>query len=77
MVGAFAAVSIMGMIGDIGTMAWGAVASIPCIVALLIPAFKFEQPNNDSWYFSSGFTYPVILVISVVNGLGQGAAESA
>lgn len=67
----------MGMIGDIGTMAWGGVASIPFIAGLLIPAFKFEQPNNDNWYFSTGFTYPVIMVISIINGLGQGAAESA
>ena len=39
--GAFAAPAFMGMIGDINTMAWGAVASIPFIVGLLIPAFKY------------------------------------
>lgn len=58
-------------------MAWGAVASIPFIVSMLIPAFKKYYPTSNAWYLSSGFTYPVILFVSIVNGLGQGAAESA
>lgn len=75
--GALASVSFMAMIGDIGTMAWGAVASIPFVVAMLIPAFRYTNQTSDSWYFSNGFTYPIIILVSVINGLGQGAAESA
>lgn len=39
-IGSFIAVSIMEKIGDIYTMAWGAVICLPYIVSLLLPAFK-------------------------------------
>jgi hypothetical protein len=64
----------MEKIGDIKVMFWGAVVCLPYITSLLIPAFKSERENDDGWYFSSGFVYTVILIVSLINGIGEGMA---
>lgn len=73
-IGSFIAVSIMEKIGDIYTMAWGAVICIPYITSLILPAFKDQFPDNNNWYFSQAFVYIIIIVFSMLNGMGEGMA---
>jgi hypothetical protein len=54
-------------------MAWGAVVCIPYTLSLLLPASK-DLYDLDGWYVSQGFIYFLVLITSVFNGLGEGAA---
>ena len=63
---------IMMKIGGIKSMAYFALLNIHFIVALLLPAYKAENMDSESWVLSSAFVYPIILVTSLLNGFGQG-----
>jgi hypothetical protein len=59
--------------GDIWTMARGAAICIPYTLSLILPASKLVY-DLDGWYVSSEFIYPLVLITSMFNGLGEGAA---
>ena len=73
-IGSFIAMNIMEKIGDIKTMAWGALVCLPYITSLLFPAYRSENLTSNAWYYSSVFVYIVLLVFSLFNGLGEGMA---
>ena len=58
-------------------MAWGAVICLPYIISLLLPAFEYSDKNNNSWYFSQLFVYVIILAFSLLNGIGEGMAQTS
>lgn len=65
---------IMEKLGDIRTMAWGALVCLPYIATLLFPAYYSDNLGSTAWYFSSVFVYIVLLFFSLFNGLGEGMA---
>ena len=76
-IGSFVAMNIMEKIGDIKTMAWGAMVCLPYIASLLLPAYKSNDLSSTAWYFSSVFVYIIIIFFSLFNGLGEGMAQTA
>lgn len=78
LIGSFSAVSMMEKLGDIKTMAIGAVVCIPYISSLLFPAYKAGAidagDTSNPWYFNSIFVYIVIIFFSLFNGIGEGLA---
>ena len=69
--------NIMDKIGDIKTMAWGALVCLPYIASLLFPAYKSNDMSSSAWYFSVPFVYVVIIFFSLFTGLGEGMAQTA
>lgn len=64
--------------GDVKTMAFGALVCIPFVLSLFVPAFNENPQGHDkSWIFSEWFVYTLILMTSLLNGLGEGAAQTA
>ncbi|CDW77194.1 major facilitator superfamily protein [Stylonychia lemnae] len=68
-------VFIQEKIGDILTMAYGAVLNIPFMIIIILPALKSENLKSKSWVYSNGFVYAMILLASVFNGFGQGISQ--
>ena len=56
--------------GATKSMKYFALLNIPFIVALLLPAYKGENPDSNIFLLKDGFVYPVILITSVMNGFG-------
>lgn len=73
-IGSFVAISIMEKIGDIKTMAWGALVCLPYIASLLFPAYKSDDRSSTAWYFGDVFVYIVLIAFSLFTGLGEGMA---
>ena len=76
-VGSFVAMNIMEKIGDIKTMAWGAMVCLPYIASLLFPAYRSNNLTSDAWFYSVPFVYVVIIFFSLFTGLGEGMAQTA
>lgn len=70
--GSFLAVSLMDKVGDRRTMVIASIMCLPYIAAFLIPAFKSVNTWDNNWYFGTPFVYALILVLSLVNGFGEG-----
>lgn len=76
--GSFLAVFTIDKYSDTKTMAFGALVCIPFVLSLFIPAFNENpQSHKKSWIFSEGFVYTLILATSLLNGIGEGAAQTA
>jgi hypothetical protein len=62
----------MQRIGDIKTMAYGSLLSLPFIIGLILPALK--KYNENSFFVSAGFVGTVTTILSFLNGFGEGIA---
>jgi len=60
--------------GESKSMAWASLLSLPFLISLLLPAFKSRDLNSQSFWLSNGFVYTVILITSLMNGLGEGVS---
>ena len=67
----------MEKLGNVRSMAWGSVLCLVFVVSLLFPAIKSENPENDSFFISNGFVYPLMILTSIATGLGEGIAQPA
>jgi MFS family permease len=63
--------------GDSKTMMWSSLFAIPFIVSLLLPAYRSLDLYSDAWYFQNSFVYTMILITSLLNGLGEGVSQPA
>jgi hypothetical protein len=63
----------MKKIGDIKCMAVGSLFNTPWILSLALCGWRGDYEGDDKpFYLRSYFIVPVILFLSVLNGLGQG-----
>ena len=62
--------------GAVRSMAYFAILNIPFVIALLLPVYK-GQTNSNIFILQDEFIYPVILITSLMNGLGQGVVQPA
>lgn len=58
-------------------MAYSSLLSIPFVISLLLPAYKSLDLTSDSFWLSNGFVYTIILIMSMINGLGEGVNQPA
>jgi hypothetical protein len=70
--GAFVAIWLQSKYGVRKTMFWGALMSIPFIVSLNLAAYKAKDMTVDTGVLSNGFVYTWVMVLTIVNGFGQG-----
>ncbi len=66
-------------IGDRKSMAYSSILNIPFIIAMVLPALNMGKinHNNSSFFLSDYFVYPVIILLTFINGFGQGIAQPA
>ena len=41
------------------------------VASFILPAFRTEYPNNDSWYLNKVFIQIVLVLTSLINGAGS------
>ena len=58
-------------------MAYASLFAIPFIVSLLLPAYKSIYIDSTNFFLSNGFVYTIILITSLLNGLGEGVSQPA
>ena len=58
-------------------MAWSSLFAIPFILSLLLPAYKSLDLTSTSFWLTNGFVYTIILITSLINGLGEGVSQPA
>jgi len=63
-------VFISSKIGGARSMAWASLFAFPFMISLYLPAYKQLYPDSDSVLLTDYFVYIVILVASLLNGLG-------
>jgi len=49
----------------------GGLTYVLFVASFILPAFRTEYPNNDSWYFGKAFIYGMLLLTSIINGCGS------
>jgi len=63
--------------GDPKIISRGAVLSFPFLLSLLLPAYRSMNLDSESFWLSDGFVYSIVLIASVMNGLGMGVSQPA
>jgi hypothetical protein len=63
--------------GDIKSMSWGSVLSLPFIACLMIPCLAVLFHGSTSFVFSVGFVFTITIVTSFFNGFGEGISQPA
>ena len=65
---------IMKRIGDINCMAIGSLFNTPWIMSMALCGMRGDLKEGDlmPWYLTATFITPLILILSILNGLGQG-----
>ncbi|CDW84340.1 major facilitator superfamily protein [Stylonychia lemnae] len=71
MVGCFFSTAVQNKIGDVKCMALGSLLNTPWILSFALCGYKKENPNNDAFYLREDFITILIVVLSIINGLGQ------
>jgi hypothetical protein len=72
-IGSMFSTIIMKKIGDIKCMAVGSLFNTPWILSLALCGWRGDYEGDEKpFYLRSYFIVPVILFLSVLNGLGQG-----
>jgi hypothetical protein len=61
----------MSNIGNIKTIFWGAIICLPYIIFFFIPALSSEG-YSGSYFFTSEFGSFIVILFSLINGLGKG-----
>ncbi len=56
--------------GDVKSMGFASLLNIPFILCLLFPTLKEKHPDSQSFIFSSGFIWIVIILTTFINGFG-------
>ena len=74
-VGSIFCVFLMEKLGNVKSMAIGGFLCMVFVVSLLVPAFKSEDPTNDSFFLSENFVYPFMIFTSIATGVGEGFAQ--
>lgn len=69
-IGSIGAMAVMEKYGDRKSMSWGSILCVPFIICLLSPALKNDYKDSNSFFFSTGFVYTIILIFSFSNGIG-------
>ena len=71
-VGSVFSTVVMKRIGDIKCMAIGSLFNTPQIMAMALCGMRGDLKEGDfrPWYLSGNFISPLILILSVLNGLG-------
>jgi hypothetical protein len=71
-VGSVFSTVVMKRIGDIKCMAIGSLFNTPWIMSLALCGMRGDLKEGDftPWYLSGNFISPLILILSVLNGLG-------
>lgn len=62
----------MDKVGDKITMVIASIMCLPYIACFIIVGLKSIYFSNNSWYFGNMFVYIIVLVTSLINGLGEG-----
>jgi predicted MFS family arabinose efflux permease len=75
--GSIFCVFISQKIGDSRSMAWSSLFALPFLFSMLLPAYKSIDLKSQSFWLSNAFVYTVLLITSVLNGLGEGVAQPA
>ena len=76
-IGSIFSLYLVYKIGIVKAMSYACLLSIPFILSLIFPTLSKENPNSDSFIYSSGFIWIVTIVTTFVNGFGQGIAQPA
>jgi hypothetical protein len=72
-VGSLLSTIVMKKIGDIKCMSIGSLFNIPWILSLALCGWRGDYDGDyKPFYLRSYFIAPLILVLSILNGLGQG-----
>jgi len=71
-VGSVFSTVVMKRIGDIKCMAIGSLFNTPWIMSMALCGMRGDLKEGDlrPWYLSGNFISPLILILSVLNGLG-------
>lgn len=75
--GSIFCVYISQKIGDSKSMAYASLFSLPFVLSLLLPAYKSDDLNSTSFWLSNTFITIVLLITSLLNGLGEGVSQPA
>ena len=75
--GSIFSVLVMEKIGNVKSMAWGSVLCLTFVVSLILPAFKSEDLESQSFFLTDSFVYPVMILMSISTGMGEGFAHPA
>ena len=67
----------MEKIGNVKSIAWGSVLCILFVASLIVPAIKSENLENDTFFLSKSFVFPLMLLTSTLTGVGEGLAHPA
>jgi hypothetical protein len=73
-IGSIFCVYFMQRIGDIKSMAYGSLLSLPFTICLLIPSIRYYNMESDSFFFSFGFVFIITILTSFFNGYGEGVS---
>ena len=76
-IGSVYCVYFMQRIGDIKSMAYSSLLSMPFIIALVVPSIAYYYPASTNFFFSYGFVCTLTVVTSFFNGFGEGIAQPA
>lgn len=73
-VGSMLSTVAMNKMGEIKCMAIGSIVNTPWILSMALCGLRSDIQEGDAipFYLRAYFISPLILILSVVNGLGQG-----
>ena len=64
-------------IGDIKSMGWGSVLSLPFIGCLIFPTLAYYNKDSSNFFYGPFFVYLITILTSFLNGFGEGISQPA